>query len=154
VIIGNSGSGKSTLAKLLETRIGGESIDLDRVHWLDRVGSKRDEGQAKEMVAAFAAKPRWVIEGVFGWLAEVALPSATSLIWLDLPWAACRKNLASRGPWRDATDSEHMAFLAWAEAYWDRQTPSSFTGHLTLFQGFGGAKLRLRSRAEIDALAV
>jgi hypothetical protein len=47
-----------------------------------------------------------------------------------------------------------MAFLVWAEAYWDRQTPSSFAGHLALFQGFGGAKLRLHSRSEIDALAV
>ena len=47
VIIGNSGSGKSTLARQLESRVGGERTDLDCIHWLDRVGVKRDEGQAK-----------------------------------------------------------------------------------------------------------
>ena len=47
VIIGNSGSGKSTLARQLESRVGGERTDLDHIHWLDRVGVKRDEGQAK-----------------------------------------------------------------------------------------------------------
>jgi energy-coupling factor transporter ATP-binding protein EcfA2 len=125
VIVGNSGSGKSTLAKLLATRDGGEVMDLDRVHWQDQVGLKRDEREAKAIVSAFAAKPGWIIEGVFGWLAEVALQSATTLIWLDLPWSACPENLALRGPWRGATADQHAAFLAWAEAYWNapRQAP-------------------------------
>ena len=98
VIIGNSGSGKSTLARLLESGIGGENIDLDRVHWLDQVGIKRDEAEAKAMVAAMAGKPRWIIEGVYGWLAEAALFRATTLIWLDMPWSICRESLAQRGP--------------------------------------------------------
>jgi hypothetical protein len=42
----------------------------------------------------------------------------------------------------------------WAEAYWDRRTSRSFAGHLALFEGFTAAKLRLRSRPEIDVLAV
>jgi adenylate kinase family enzyme len=149
VIIGASGSGKSTLAKSLASRVGCEAVDLDRVHWQDKVGSKRDEAEAKAMVADVAIRPRWIIEGVFGWLAEVALPSATSLIWLDLPWHVCRDHLASRGPWRGATDDEHAAFLAWAEAYWERKTSSSFDGHRALFDRFEGVKRRLESRSEI-----
>jgi len=149
VIIGNSGSGKSTLAKSLSAGIGGELIDLDRIHWQDKVGSKRDESQATAMVASLAGKPRWIIEGVFGWLAGVAVPAATSLIWLDMPWNVCRDSLAIRGPWRGASADEHADFLVWAQDYWRRTTPSSFTGHLALFTNYHGAKWRFRSRPEL-----
>ena len=152
VIIGNSGSGKSTLAEALARRIGAPAIDLDPIHWQDKVGVKRDETLATGMVVDIAGKPRWIIEGVYGWLAAAALPSATSLIWLDLPWTLCSEGLSRRGPWKGASADEHEAFLRWAEAYWQRQTPSSFSGHLMLFENFAGPKLRLRSRPEIDAL--
>jgi adenylate kinase family enzyme len=148
-VIGNSGSGKSTLARLLELRIGGVRTDLDHIHWLDKVGVKRDEEEAKELVAALAAKPNWIIEGVYGWLAEAALPRATALIWLDMSPEVCRDSLVLRGPWRDATAEQHADFLAWAEAYWLRKTSSSFDGHLALFDGFGGFKRRLTSRAAV-----
>ena len=150
VIIGNSGSGKSTLAKALSPLLDVSPIDLDRIHWLDKVGVKRDEEQAKAMVASLAEQSRWIIEGVFGWLAEPALPRATSLIWLDLPWSVCREGLAARGPWSGATSAEHEDFLQWAEAYWRRKTPSSFAGHLALYEGFAGRRIRLESRAEAD----
>ncbi|HEY8335048.1 MAG TPA: hypothetical protein VIQ05_14750 [Tardiphaga sp.] len=152
VVIGNSGSGKSTLARLLESRIGGERIDLDRIHWLDQVGVKRDEAEAKAMVAALAEKPGWIIEGVYGWLAEAAFPRATSLIWLDMPWSVCRESLALRGPWRGATVEDHGKFLSWAEDYWRRRTSTSYAGHLGLFDGFPGDKLRLRDRSEVGPL--
>ncbi len=146
VIIGNSGSGKTTLARELGMRAGIAPIDLDRIHWLDRVGAKRDEAEACELVRAAACEPRWIIEGVFGWLAEAALPRATALIWLDLPWSLCREGLEARGPWRDATAEDHAAFLQWAADYWRRETPSSFSGHLALFEGFDGYKRRLHNR--------
>ena len=145
VIIGNSGSGKSTLARELGARMGVSAIDLDRIHWRDQVGGQRDEAEAKNMVRAAAGEPRWIIEGVYGWLAEVALPRATSLIWLDLPWSLCRAGLDARGPWRGATPDEHATFLRWAED-WRRETSTSFNGHLTLFEGFDGFKRRLHNR--------
>jgi adenylate kinase family enzyme len=152
VIIGNSGSGKSTLAQELARRIGAPAVDLDPIHWQDKVGAKRDENLATDMVVEVAGKPRWIIEGVYGWLAAAALPFATSLVWLDLPWLLCPEGLSSRGPWKGATAAEHEAFLQWAEAYWERTTLSSFSGHLALYEDFAGSKLRLRSRSEIDAL--
>ena len=152
VIIGNSGSGKSTLAQELARRIGAPATDLDHIHWQDQVGVKREESLATDMVVELAGQPRWIIEGVYGWLAAAALPFATSLIWLDLPWIVCREGLSRRGPWKGASADEHEAFLQWAEAYWQRQTPSSFPGHLALFENFTGPKLRLQSRAKIDAL--
>ena len=150
VIIGNSGSGKTTLARALADQLGVSAIDLDRIHWQGAVGVKRDEEQAKSMVAELAEHPRWIIEGVYGWLAEVALPRATSLIWLDLPWSICRESLAHRGPWRGASKAEHEDFLQWAEAYWQRTTPSSFAGHFAQFESFPDMKFRLKSRAEAD----
>lgn len=153
VIIGNSGSGKSTLAQRLEGRVGAERTDLDHIHWLDKVGVKRDEAEAKVMVAALAERPRWIIEGVYGWLAEAAFPRATSLIWLDMTPEVCRESLALRGPSRGATAEQHVAFLAWADAYWQRTTSSSFGGHLGLFERFDGMKRRVTSRAEISAFS-
>ena len=152
LIIGNSGSGKTTLALELAGRMGAPSTDLDRIHWQDRVGNKREESLAVDMVLEVAREPRWVIEGVYGSLATTALPFASSLIWLDLPWSVCSEGLSRRGPWEGATIGEHDVFLRWAEAYWRRQTPTSFAGHLALFEKFSRPKRRLKSRPEIDAL--
>jgi adenylate kinase family enzyme len=150
VIIGNSGSGKSTLAHEMAHRIGAPAIDLDLVHWQDIYGIKRDEDAAKRMVADAAADSKWIIEGVYGWLAEVALPRATSLIWLDMPWNVCREGLSARGLRRDATEDDYVALLEWAEAYWQRKTSSSFSGHLVLFGNFVKMKIRLERRSAID----
>jgi adenylate kinase family enzyme len=91
VIIGNSGSGNSTLADALARRIGAPAVDLDPIHWQGKVGILRDEILATGMVVEIAGKPQWIIEGVYGWLAAAALPFATSLIWLDLPWTMCSR---------------------------------------------------------------
>lgn len=150
VIIGNSGSGKSTLARALAARLGSRTIDLDPLHWEDgHVGKKRDEAAACQLLLAQAAEPRWIIEGVYGWLAAAAVPRATALIWLDLPWSVCRAGLFERGPWRGVDDVGFAEFLAWAEAYWGRPTSTSFDGHLRLFEDFAGAKARLQSRTEV-----
>ena len=41
------------------------------------------------MTLEVSSQPRWIIEGVFGWLAEVALPKATAL-----------RGLLNEGLWR------------------------------------------------------
>lgn len=153
VIIGNSGSGKSTLAEAIANLAHIPAIDLDVLHWEENgYGSKRNEAVARKMVLDISDQPRWVIEGVFGWLAEVALPKATALIWLDLPWGLCRAGLLARGLRRGATTQDAAELIKWAEAYWTRQTPSSFAGHSKMFNDFSGVKLRLQSRKQIDQL--
>lgn len=149
VIIGNSGSGKTTLARELARAESLPVTDLDRVHWQDEVTVKRDEQIAAAMVAELAAEPRWIIEGVYGWLAAVALPFASALIWLDMPWDICHDGLSKRGAWKGASTTAHAAFLDWAEAYWQRTTSTSFAGHQSLFDGFPRLKVRLGSRAEL-----
>ena len=153
VMIGNSGSGKSTLAEAIANLARIPVIDLDLLHWEEGgYGAKRDEDVARKMVREISDGPRWVIEGVFGWLADIALPRATALIWLDLPWSVCRAGLLARGPRRGATSDDTAELMAWAEAYWTRQTPSSFAGHSRIFNDFSGTKLRLSSREQAAQL--
>jgi len=150
VIIGNSGAGKSVLAERLATLVHVPAIDLDLLHWEDDgFRRKRDEEVARRLVRDEAAAPRWIIEGVYGWLAEIAMPRATTLIWLDLPWTACRDGLLARRRRHGETDADLANLMAWCEDYWDRQTSSSFKGHSRLFEGFPGMKLRLNSREEV-----
>lgn len=153
VVIGNSGSGKSTLAEAVANLARIPAIDLDLLHWEDGgYGLKRDEDIARKMVLDISDQPRWIIEGAFGWLAEVALPKATALIWLDFPWSVCRAGLLARGLRRGATNHDAAELTKWAEAYWTRQTASSFAGHSKMFNDFSGTKLRLESREQVAQL--
>lgn len=153
VVIGNSGSGKSTLAERIGSTLQLPTYDLDLIHW-HQGGRKRDEADAKAQVAEIAAGEAWVIEGVYGWLAEVAAAHAHSLVWLDLPWDDCRTGLLARGLRREMISGDQDALLAWAEGYWRRTTPSSFSGHLQIFQAFTGRKVRLQTREEAVAFAL
>ena len=149
VVIGNSGSGKSTLAEAMADLAHIPVIDLDLLHWEgDGYGSKRNEHVARRMVLEVSNQPRWIIEGAFGWLAEVAIPKATALIWLDFPWSLCRAGLLARGLRRGATSQDAGELMEWAEAYWTRQTSTSFAGHSKIFDEFSGTKLRLESREQ------
>ena len=153
VVIGNSGSGKSTLATAMAKLVQIPVIDLDLLHWEgDDYGSKRNEDVARRMVLEASNQPRWIIEGAFGWLAEVAIPKANALIWLDFPWSLCRAGLLARGLRRGATSQDAAKLMEWAEAYWTRQTSTSFTGHSKIFEEYSGTKLRLESREQAEHL--
>jgi adenylate kinase family enzyme len=114
VIIGNSGSGKSTLARAIGQRSGTPVFDLDNSQRQDSYRLKRDSDAAKQLVVDAVAAPAWIIEGVFGWLAETALPRASALIWLDVPWSTCRDGLFARGS--RGAPADHATLLEWAEA--------------------------------------
>jgi hypothetical protein len=73
---------------------------------------------------------------------------------LDMPRTTCRAGVLARGPRYGGADSDSQALLAWAEAYSQRTTPSSFAGHHTIFESFPRTKFRLRSRAEVSELLV
>lgn len=147
IIVGNSGSGKSTLACKIGDVFCIPVFHLDSFHWEDEeYGRKRDEETALQMVRHVTSAPRWIIEGVYGWLAQPAVEQATALIWLDLPWSECRDGLLER---HGANAAAFADLLAWTEAYWVRQTSSSFAGHLSLYEAFMRHKLRLCGRNEV-----
>jgi len=79
-------------------------------------------------------------------------PASHALVWLDLPWNLCREGLLARGQQHGGTAADFAELLKWAEAYWERQTSSSFTGHARLFDDFPGFKERLRDRDQIRQL--
>jgi adenylate kinase family enzyme len=148
LIIGNSGSGKTTLARAVSEHRQHPLISLDRLHWQDGgFAEKRDEREARRMTREAAAGDRWVMEGVYGWLADEAMSRAQTLLWLDLPWAACRAGLLDR----KADQAFDAKLLLWAEQYWIRETSSSFAGHRRIYDAFAGDKQRLRSREEVTA---
>ncbi len=154
VITGNSGSGKSRLAQHFAQAFALPVTDLDAIYWMGGdYGLKREDAAARDLVEKTAAHPAWVIEGVFGVLCRAALPHATGLIWLDLPWEQCKAGLMERGLRRGMTQADHATLLAWAGEYWTRQNANSHAGHLRLFEAFDGAKTRLRDRSQAEQFA-
>jgi hypothetical protein len=102
------------------------------IHWKDDgFGAKQDEDMAWQKVADLAATQRWVIEGVYGWLPKSQFQERRPLCGLDFPWDVCREGLLARGLRCGGTEADFAELLRWAEAYRDRQTPTSLKGHQT-----------------------
>jgi adenylate kinase family enzyme len=153
LVIGNSGAGKSSLAGRLSALLKVPAINLDRLHWEDDCyGRKRPEDEARALVKEAASQNAWIIEGVYGWLADVATPRATDLVWLDMPWAVCREGLMARNTSTGRPAEDRQELMAWAAAYWDRDTSSSFLGHARIFASFTARKFRIKSRNGADGL--
>jgi adenylate kinase family enzyme len=148
LIIGNSGSGKTTVARAISEHRQHPLVSLDRIHWEEGgFARKRDEQAARRMTREAATAVRWVMEGVYGWLAEEAMPRVQALLWLDLPWPDCRTGLLER----KADQPFDAEMMLWAEQYWTRDTSSSYAGHRRLYDDFAGEKLLCRSRTDVAA---
>lgn len=151
LIIGNSGSGKSWLAQRLSEHLQVPWIDLDQIHWLsDEHSIARPRNDALGMARIVASQERWVIEGVYGWIASELLPRATALIWLSVDDETCVANIRLREANRDESDELLMALLEWAGSYRVRDGSSGFAAHQRLFDAFSGSKLHLRNQTEIE----
>ncbi|MFG1402720.1 AAA family ATPase [Xanthobacter sediminis] len=153
LILGNSGAGKSWLAAHLAARLDLPALDLDLIHWEPGAyGRARERDAARAEVRAAAAGDGWIIEGVYGWLAAVAIPRATAMIWVRPPVEECTGNLRCRGLRRGADTAALDALIGWAGDYDLRTDTSSRAGHATLFEAFNGPRIVLPSRADMEAL--
>jgi len=153
VIVGNGGSGKSWLAERLAAALSTSATDLDEIHWLPGgFNVRRDPAAAVEMVRTKAAEDRWVIEGVYGWLAKEALPRATSLVWLDVPIDECIANVEARGLRRGGDKAAFAALIEWVADYNVRTNPNSRIAHERAFDAFAGRRAKIASRLEMAAL--
>ena len=119
-ILGGAGAGKSTLARRI-----GEARGLPVVH-LDRVvfgpgWTRIAVPLARERLAAMLEPGAWVVEGTYAELADLTLPRADLVIWIDQPawlrlWRAWRKTRLHRdGPRADRPDGCAEGF-GWAYA--------------------------------------
>jgi hypothetical protein len=148
-ILGGAGAGKSTLARRI-----GEARGLPVVH-LDLMvfgsgWSRIPIPLARERLAAALEPGAWVVEGTYPELADLTLPHADLVIWVDQPawlrlWRAWRKTRIHRGrPRADRPDGcaegfgwsyaqTVLKFGAWSPALERRLTKAG-----------GRAPLRLR----------
>jgi hypothetical protein len=152
LIIGNSGSGKSWLAERLAQQLQVPWTDLDRLHWIsDEHSIARPRNEALAMARVAASEERWVIEGVYDWIASELVPRATALIWLSVEDEQCVSNIRQREAKREQQDVLLVALLDWAGSYRRREGSSGFAAHQRLFEGFGNSKIQLKDQAEITA---
>ncbi len=158
LIIGNVGAGKSWLARRLSARLGIPRTPMDRFNW-EPGGHyvQRPKAAVLAEVLAVAEQDRWILEGVYGWIAAALAPRASCLLWLDLSWTDCRRGLMERGPENvgqiglAAAERQLAELVAWAEGYPERDDETSRKGHGRIFEGFGGLKRRFSERDEVVA---
>jgi adenylate kinase family enzyme len=159
VIIGNSGSGKSWLAAQLARTYRTHLIHLDEIFWEpESFNKKREANAVSALIADSLALRPFIVEGVFGELAEQFLPVADALIFLDLDWAVCKARLKLRGSesakrhGREQSGQALAELIAWASKYYDREGARSLKGHRALFQSFNGLRICLKREDEADRL--
>ena len=159
VIIGNSGSGKSYLAAQLGARLAIAVSHLDRLFWEPGgFSAKRPQALVLQDIERIRQQRQWIAEGVFGELAQRFLEDAEALIWLDMDWETCHRNLLRRGSESagqsdpESAEASFQRLIAWAGQYWAREDLRSYTGHKEIFDTFRRAKWALRSREEVNLL--
>lgn len=158
LIIGNSGSGKSWLAARLAEELTIREVNLDTIVWQPGgFNQKRPQHEIDHAIQTLAQEPSWVVEGVFGALAEQLLDTADTLLFLDLDWSVCQDSLLSRGSQsakqRDAVAAKKnfQQLLVWASEYDHRASKSSRQFHRELFDRFPNDKHRFTTRAAVNS---
>lgn len=154
-IMGNGGSGKTWLAQRIGERLGHPVIHLDDIHWEPGgYGVARDRTLRDTMVKTAAETDRWVMEGVYGELANMALDRVTALIWIDLPEELCIANIKERGIQGGETETQFVGLLKWVAEYRIRANNwNSFDAHARLFSPFPGPKWLPSDREAVTHLA-
>lgn len=158
LIFGNSGSGKSTLALHLAQERGLACLDLDSIVWESgKIAVQRASDAITESLKAFlTSHDRWIIEGCYGELVEIASSYCTELIFLNPGLQTCLKHNLQR-PWephkyesKEAQDLMLQNLQDWVTGYYDRRDQWSYHAHRRIFDSFTGNKSE-RLRGELVA---
>ena len=113
-ILGGGGAGKSTLARQLGAALGLPVIHLDRLVF--GPGWTRREAADVQVRLAALLGDAWIVEGTYSETAELTLPRADLVLWLDQPawrrlWRSWRKTRDHRGkPRADRPDDCEEGF--------------------------------------------
>ncbi|MBB3464548.1 AAA family ATPase [Rhizobium sp. BK377] len=153
LIFGNAGTGKSWLARQIGVLIGRTAIHLDDMRWVPgHYGVARNNRLVFNKVVEAVQAEAWLMEGVYGWLAEGVLGRATTLVWIDLPEDECVANVTARGIQGGGSEENFKELVEWIKEYRRRENSStSYSGHQKLFNEYVGSKTLLANRAEIAA---
>jgi adenylate kinase family enzyme len=161
IIVGNSGSGKTWLATRLAMGSGAPVFHLDDLYWepggFDR---KRSAEEVDRLIVTSKSAAAWLVEGVFGELAERYFDDAELLIWLDIPWDICKARLLARGSeskrhlGREQSELGLKKLIEWASRYYDRDDLRSFAGHRSLLEKFPGRTVRLTSEEAVNGFSI
>ncbi|MCG7389699.1 hypothetical protein [Pantoea sp. ACRSB] len=151
LIMGNSGSGKSWLAARLTELTNLPVTDLDTLNWESAgYGKARKKVYVLNDVQAIANQDRWIIEGIYGWIAAPVALYATKVIWLTPDSNECVENIKARGIRNNGSPEEFAALLEWASSYETRTGSSSYEGHLKVFsKARPESQVKLTSREDM-----
>ncbi len=84
VVVGASGSGKSTFARRLAPILGARRIELDAIYHQPN-WQPLPEDQMRERVKRLVSGDRWVVDGNYRMVADIAWAAADTVVWLDYP---------------------------------------------------------------------
>lgn len=85
IIIGNGGSGKTWLARRLAAGAHTPIVHLDDLFWEPGgFDNKRYPEEVDRLIEKSKHTASWIVEGVFGELAERYFTDAELLIWIDI----------------------------------------------------------------------
>jgi adenylate kinase family enzyme len=96
LVMGSSGSGKSTFARRLAGITGLPMVSIDALFW--KPGwVESDRAEFRERLAEVTRQPRWIMDGNYTSAAgELRREVSDTVIWFDLPRAACMWGILSR----------------------------------------------------------
>ncbi|SCB49927.1 AAA family ATPase [Rhizobium multihospitium] len=151
LIFGNGGTGKTWLSREIGQILKRPAIHLDDLRWApDQYGVARDNQVVFNEVVEAAKAESWLMEGVYGWLANAVLHRVTSLIWIDLPDEDCIANITARGIQGGGSEESFQELIEWVREYRKRENSStSYVGHQKLFEACAGTKVLLKSRSQV-----
>jgi adenylate kinase family enzyme len=95
LLIGSPGSGKSTLARALGARFNLPVTHLDRLWWQPGWVELGHE-KFRPLVEGLVAAEKWVIDGNYSAKWDLRMPSADTILWLDLPRHVCMRRVFRR----------------------------------------------------------
>ena len=151
VILGNGGSGKSYLGEDLARKLESNYISLDDLFWEPGgFDIKRPPEHVDADIDRFKVQDSWVVEGVFGGMAEKFTPYADLLIILSIEWEVCRTSMLSRSK-PGQTESSLAELVTWCSEYYSRDNKNSLKHHELLFSEFNHQKMRFETRQEVNS---
>ena len=147
------------MASQLAEKLNIPVIHFDKHFWEPGgFNRKRDKLIVFQEIRDLSKNQNWIMEGVFGELAEIALEEATLVLFLDKSWEECQEALFSRGSESskqlDPAQAEESfrQLIEWAKQYWDRTDLRSQIGHRSLLEKAPCKKLIVKTRAEMKEI--